>query len=638
MNLKFNCLVNISYSRIAYLAILILALTVYSKSLYCGFVYFDDSIIISNLEAAGPNINPLESFNRDAFLSTQNATFYRPIQGFTYIIDYCIGGIDPTVYHATNILIHILTCMGLFSLLKMLGFDNDLSLLMTLLFTVHPLFNQAVAWIPARGDLLIGLFGILSVIALLKFLKKDNWLFLSAHLTAFFLSVFSKETTILFPMVYALIYFFSRHDKNWPGFINTKTLALLAGWILIIGFYLYMRSTLIKTALKPEQFGIHAFLSNIWVLPEFTAKFFVPIKLSGLPQCSILISSIGVAIITGIAIFSILPRKNFNYLSFIGIAWFLIFTTITMTYRHQDGKAAYDYLEHRTYLPSIGLIIFVMSSVKYSWKKKLIYWGIPLIFLYSAYSYVNMDKFRNPIAFYNSVIDGGTNVAGAYNNRGVSRQKNGDIQGAFEDYLKAISIKNDFAFAYYNKGGIEHETKEYEAAIEDYTKAIKADPDLTVARLKRGAVYYDRGVMRQNNGDMQGAAEDYLTALDDYTKGVKTKPEHAGAYSNRGDIYLKINRREEAMADYNMAIKLNPKYAGAYNNLGILHGTEGNHLESIKYFTKAIEYDNKLGNAYMNRGLAYLFLGDKEKACEDFKLSMECGSDSGKQLYENHCR
>jgi tetratricopeptide (TPR) repeat protein len=587
---KFNFLDKISSNKISYAVILIFAVTVYSKSISCGFVGFDDIDILQNLDAIGSSISPLESFRRDAVLSTQGNAFYRPMQGMTLIMDYSISGLAPKSYHVTNLIIHILTCMGLLYLLKMLGFDKVISFLMTLLFTVHPLFNQTVAWVPARGDLLIGLFGILSIIALIKFFEGGKWLFLAAHLAAFFISVFSKESTILFPIVYAPIYCLGYYKKDGTKLINMKKLSLIAGWILIIAFYLYLRSTVIKTILEPEHFGIMVFLSNIWVMPEIIAKFFIPIKLNCMPKFSVLISSLGILIIAGMTYFSILKGKDFNYLSFIGIAWFVIFNAITMAYRHNHELASFDYLEHRTYLPSIGLIILILSLIKDSWKVRLIYFLIPLIFIYSVYSFENTKKFQDPLAFYNTIIDDGTNLAIAYYGRGVYKGNNGNQQGAIEDYSKAISIKKDYAAAYYNRGNIEREMKEYETAIDDYTKAIKANPRF------------------------------------------------ADAYLNRGLTYIIINRREEAIGDYNKAIKINPKNPDAYNNLGLIYGKEGNYSESIEYFSKSIECDNKFGDAYKNRGLAYLFLGNKQKAYADFKLSMECGSDIGKQLYEKYCR
>ena len=633
MNPKINFLDNISSTKIAYLIILIFALIVYSKSFSFGFVDFDDSDIIRDLAVGCIGFSPFD-------ITTQKSganIIYRPVSSFTFIIDYLISGEGSRSYHVTNLILHILTCMGLFFLLKMLGFDRGISFLMTLLFTVHPLFNQTVVWIPPRADLLMGLFGILSIIMLIKYLERNSWLYLTAHLTAFSVSVFSKESAILYPIIYALFYYFGYNNKDKMKFINIKNLSLIAGWILIVGLFLYERSTFIKGTLTPELIGIPVFLSNIRVIPEFIAKFFIPIKLNGMPQFSVLISSIGILIIVGMIIFSIVKRKAFNYLSFIGIVWFLLFTAVTMIFRNSSGKDSFDYLEHRTYLPSVGLIIFILSFIKDNWKIRLIHILAPLIIAYSAYSFVNTQKFKDPITFYNSVIGEGTNVVIAYFNRGVYKDNNGDKHGAIKDYVKAISIRRS-AEAYYKKANIEREMKEYEVAIDDYTKAIKAKPNFADAYLNRGAVYYDCGVIKQNSGDNHGAIEDYLTALDDYTKGIKIKPDYAGAYSNRGDIYFKINRREDAIADYNLAIKINPQYPVAYNNLGILYGIEGNYLESIKYFSKAIKYDNKLGNAYMNRGLAYLFLGDKQKACEDFKLSMECGSEAGKELYETHCR
>jgi tetratricopeptide (TPR) repeat protein len=588
MNSIFNFLDKIASAKIAYFIILIFAVTVYSRCLSYGFVDFDDKQILQNLDVAGISKSPVEAFKRDAFLTTGGRSFYRPMQGLTYIMDYSIKGIDPISYHVTNLSIHILTCMGLFFLLKMLGFERGLSFLMTVLFAVHPLFNQAVAWIPARGDLLIGLFGIISLITYMKYLEENSCWYFAAHLSAFLAATFSKETAILFPILYGLFYYFRYYGRAGTKFNNIKNLALISGWILTVGIYLYMRSTVIKTSFTTGEFGIFAFLSNIWAIPEYIAKFFIPINLSGMPEFSVLVSSIGILIMAVMAIFTIVNRKNFNYLSFIGIVWFVIFTAVSMTYRHGHGKAAYDYLEHRAYLPSMGLIIFILSFITEVRKVRLVCVLMPLIFVYSVYTFVNTKKFENPMSFHNSVIEAGSTVAGAYFNRANIRLRNGDNKGAIEDYSKAISIKSDYVEAYNNKGNIERDMKEYERAIDDYTKAIKA------------------------------------------------KPAHVGAYSNRGDIFFKMNRREDAIADYNRAIEIDPKYSGSYNNLGILYASEGDYLESIKYFTKAIECDNKFGNAYMNRGLAYLFLGDKRKACENFKLSMEFGCDAGKQLYEKH--
>jgi tetratricopeptide (TPR) repeat protein len=634
MNPTINFLENISSTKTAYVIILIFAITVYSRSFSAGFVNFDDSDLLRDSDFTGTASGTFATLNK----KSGDNFIYRPISLYTSIIDYSISGEKPRSYHVTNLIIHVLTCMGLFHLLKMLRFDREISFLMALLFTVHPLFNQTVAWIPPRADLLMGFFGILSIMALIKFIEGNKWIYLSAHLTAFSLSVFSKETAILFPTVYVLFCYFRYYNKSKIKFINLKNLSLIAGWILIAGLFLYLRSTLINEPINPKLIGIPVFLSNIRVIPEFIAKFFIPIKLNAMPQFSVFISSIGILIIAGIAIFAKVNRKDLNDLSFIGILWFLVFTAITMVFRHSYRNDSFDYLEHRTYLPAIGLIIFMLSLIKDLWKERIVYALIPLILAYSVYSFVNTRKFESPMAFYNSIIYEGTKVAVAYYGRGFSKESNGDKQGAIEDYAKAISIRDDFAAAYYKKGNVEHEMKNHGIAIHDFTKAIKSRSNFADAYLSRGAVYYECGVIKQNNGDKQGAIEDYLLAIDDYINVLKINPDLAGAYSNRGDVYFKINRREDAIADYKRAIKLNPKYSGFYNNLGILYGTEGNYPESIKFFSKAIICDNKFGNAYLNRGLAYLYSGDKQKACEDFKLSIECGNETARQLYEKHCR
>lgn len=143
--------------------------------------------------------------------------FYGPIQGLTYIIDYTLGNGSALPFHLTNLLIHLLTCVSLFYLLKILNFERVVSFLLTVLFAVHPIFNQTIAWIPSRGDLLIGLFGVLSVITFLRYFEAvrntgakesgKKWLWLIAHSFAFWMTDFSKETAILFPLLFVLIHY-----------------------------------------------------------------------------------------------------------------------------------------------------------------------------------------------------------------------------------------------------------------------------------------------------------------------------------------------------------------------------------------------------------------------------------------------
>jgi hypothetical protein len=95
------------------------------------------------------------------------------------MFDAAFGGKAPLFYHLSNIGYHVLSCVSLLWLLGLLGFSKPKSLVATLIFAVHPVMGHAVLWIPARGDLLVTLFGILSCSFFIRFLKEGKMYYLA---------------------------------------------------------------------------------------------------------------------------------------------------------------------------------------------------------------------------------------------------------------------------------------------------------------------------------------------------------------------------------------------------------------------------------------------------------------------------
>jgi len=109
--------------------------------------------------------------------------FYRPLQSITFIMDAAISGTDPSSYHLTNIILHWMAVCSFLGLLLVLGVNRRFSFFIALLYAVHPLFVQAVAWIPGRGDLLLCLFRLLAFIALVQFGARGDICVLSFYAT-----------------------------------------------------------------------------------------------------------------------------------------------------------------------------------------------------------------------------------------------------------------------------------------------------------------------------------------------------------------------------------------------------------------------------------------------------------------------
>ena len=189
------------------LLLVILPLILHWKIISSQFTGLDDrQIIANNYGFLGDFKNVFKAFEKDNFMAKERKGYYRPVQTISFMIDSQISRGEPYVYHFSNILYHILTVIVLFFLLRKLGVRDNISFYVSLLFSIHPLFTDAIAWIPGRGDILAGLFCSVSFLSFIYYNStKNKWYFI-IHSAAFLLALFSKEISVFlpFPLIISL--------------------------------------------------------------------------------------------------------------------------------------------------------------------------------------------------------------------------------------------------------------------------------------------------------------------------------------------------------------------------------------------------------------------------------------------------
>src|SRR5204863_5366038 len=146
------------------LFIALAVLAVYSWALGFNFLGLDDVEILKHRYYIIGDLSKIKlAFTTDAFLGT-NGSFYRPLQTISFMLDALVGGPKPFIYHLTNLLLHIASSLCVFWLLLTLGYQRLFSLLLALVFALHPMLVPIVAWLPTRGDLLLTIFFIVAFI------------------------------------------------------------------------------------------------------------------------------------------------------------------------------------------------------------------------------------------------------------------------------------------------------------------------------------------------------------------------------------------------------------------------------------------------------------------------------------------
>jgi len=212
-------------------------LAVYYPAFFSGIHPIDDSGIISYFSAS-PSLSNI--------LLPGSSFYYRPILEFSYYLDNWLWGMEPRTMHLENILLHCANSLLVYLLACriLVRRDNEsmlIPMLAALLFALHPVNVEAVAWIAGRTDPLLALFVLSASYFGLNWLEKPRWQDLSVALLMFAAALLTKETALAFGAVILLLIL------TWPGAATGRqrlkaVVILIAPVLLLVIFALVFRS------------------------------------------------------------------------------------------------------------------------------------------------------------------------------------------------------------------------------------------------------------------------------------------------------------------------------------------------------------------------------------------------------------
>ena len=218
---------------------LILALVVlglYAPTLWNDFVWDDTALVLRDPLIRSWQLIP-EAFQHFLFIDATPSDFYRPIQRLTYLLDYAVFVFKPAGYHFTSILYHIGATLTLLllsgELLRLWGVDEQkarrLAFVAALVWAIHPVQTAAVAYISGRADPLAAAFGFLGLYCAIRVLPATGsrrWLLLFTSGLLFLLSALSKETGLIFPILWLAIIVLR---KSWKQLLLASVVVLFVG-------------------------------------------------------------------------------------------------------------------------------------------------------------------------------------------------------------------------------------------------------------------------------------------------------------------------------------------------------------------------------------------------------------------------
>ncbi len=510
-----------SNKRLQLIVISVFVFLMYARTISYEYIGLDDTTLIQTNYKFIKNLNNIpEAFKHHVMYVNKNfdkeKDYYRPMLTLSFMLDANIAGnTKPRWFHFANLLYHLTACLLLFTLLNKLKVNSIASFLFTLLFAVHPVVDQAVAWIPGRNDMLLAIFVLSSFIYLLKYLESKNIKDLVWHSVFFGFALFTKENGIVLPILFLFYFkFISKED------FKTLWYKFGLGYAAFILPWFFLRKMALAGSITDNS--MHTALSNLLnnapFILQYIGKAVLPFNLSVMcmiEDVNYLQVVIALVLIAAMIFFS--KNKRWSYVLF-GIAWFVIFLAPSFSARLVEG------LEHRLYVPIIGFIILAAET---DWMKKLSKDNKKLWIVPSAYILVLLFITNNRLELFKNQFNFNLSA----------------MQTSQYSVVPCVNLAGDYEIA--NKK---------DQAIEMYKIAMKRDSVYNIIHPSNKVSYYS--VLHDNLGVIYLGRNQYKEAEHEFLLGSKS----GDAYSiyHLANVYSKTNRIEEAAELWKKVLTLQP--------------------------------------------------------------------------------
>lgn len=639
--------------------IAVITFLVYLPSLQNGFVNWDDHLYVyENLYIRSIDFRLLKWI--------PEVVIWHPLTMLSLAVDYTLWSYNPLGYHLTNNFIHasstFLVFILSFRLVERDGLGNPKGVLITsfvtaLLFGIHPLHVESVAWVSERKDVLCAFFFLLSLLAYLKYISmnpgREKSIRYSISILFFGFALLSKPMAVTLPLVLLILDFYPLnrlYDKaSAKNVILEKVPFVILSIILsAITIWTYYGGNASKIP------ATHPFVGRItlaiWSYLFYLIKIIFPIDLAPLysyPGEVVFTANHIISFIILVTISVICVRALKSSKLFFTVLLYYLITLIPVIGIIQAGISFAA--DRNTYLPSIAPFLLAGLGVKYLFERYAKY-QIALIAVLISLTGTLMYKTINQIDIWHDSVSLWTHEIrlfptepAAYNNRGNAYKEQGYLQEALMDYDKAIELKPRYAEAYNNRGIIYYRLGNHEQALMNYNKAIELNPTYAISYNNRGALYdslgnYDRAIADYNDGIKanprfidayynRGIAYNnignYQQAIIDFNAVIRLNPDDFTAYNLRGYAYGALGDYEQALRDTRVALEINPVYADAYNKRGLIYKILSRYQEALREFNRAIEINPQFVEVYINRGSVYDSVGNQQQAIADFKKAID---------------
>ncbi|MEQ8223117.1 MAG: tetratricopeptide repeat protein [Candidatus Eremiobacterota bacterium] len=497
--------------RLFILLIVFITVLSFSPCLKNGFTEWDDQAYVIHNEM----IRSLSLENIKNIFSISGVrgdipfvkSLYHPLPFLTYAVEYHFFQFNPSVYHCTNIILHVLNTLLVFWMIFILTDNVIVAFITAIFFGVHPLRVESVAWIAERKDVLYSFFFLASLICYIYYMKKRAYNYYYLSLFMFLLSLFSKPMAVTLPFVLFLFDYFMERKFT----VSNITARIL--YFLLSGIFIIIQGFIILLNRDPEA-RHYTFFYNICIASHgiifYTGKLLIPVKLaciyphpSGYILPPFFIASL---FITPLLFLLIIFSRRYTKKVIFGSLFFLItLLPVSQLIPVPPGIAADRY----TYIPSIGFSYIIAEGFYWLYNKyNKVLLLIILSLLICTLSFLTWNRcnvWSDNITLWSDTLRKYPDNFIPYYNRGCAYYGEEEYDRAIADFSKAIEMNPLYEKSYYNRANAYGRSGEYDKAISDYTQALKLNPDYKEAYYYRGISYARAGDHEKSRADIEKA-------------------------------------------------------------------------------------------------------------------------------------
>jgi len=557
------------------LILAVVTLMAYNPAWHGQLLWDDDNC------STPPELRSVEGLKRIWFQPRATAQYY-PLLYTSYWIQQRVWGDSPTGYHLINLLLHIGCVVLVLKILRFLRIPG--AELAAIIWALHPVNVETVAWIAERKNVLSGIFALAATLWYLKFDDTRSRRNYALAIGLFLFGLFSKTAIAALPIAWLVILWWKRGTISWrrdvlpviPFVCLSITAGLVTRWFENVG--LGYKSKLLDLSLLDRcLIAGRAFwfqLSNLFwpsnltfVYPRWDInaeawwQYLFPIGVLALLVILWTLRRWSRAPLAGVLVYIFLLLPSLGFLNI----YFFVYSFVA---------------DHWQYLACLGIIVPCASGItllagrKESWQGWLepaitLVLGGVLFFL----TWQQSRMYTDIETLYRTTIARNPGCWMAQANLGNILYRANRIPEAMDLFNHALKIKP--AVGYYSIGNALLQKGRTSEAIDQYKRALRIDPDYADAHHNLGSALALLGRTRE--------------AIEQYQQALRIDPGSSGTHNNLGHALAETGQTLEAIAHYKEALRITPNSADVHNNLAAALAQMGQTSEAIEQLKAALQ-------------------------------------------------